>query len=138
MTVKNLKRAGQNAYYRGTFEITKAPQKVNQFNLINVLDLQSYLKGVVPNEMPVRFGLEALKAQAVLARSYVLKPRERNYHNFDVCDSVACQVYFGANTEKELSDKAVDETDNIVAMSDNELVLALYRDRKSTRLNSSH
>lgn len=126
VTVKNLKRAGQNAYYRGTFEITKAPQKVNQFNLINVLDLQSYLKGVVPNEMPVRFGLEALKAQAVLARSYVLKPRERNYHNFDVCDSVACQVYFGANTEKELSDKAVDETDNIVAMSDNELVLALY------------
>lgn len=94
--------------------------------MINVLDLQSYLKGVVPNEMPVRFGLEALKAQAVLARSYVLKPRERNYHNFDVCDSVACQVYFGANTEKELSDKAVDETDNIVAMSDNELVLALY------------
>lgn len=126
VTVVNLKRAGKPAYYRGTFEITKAPKKDNQFNVINVLDLESYLRGVVPNEMPVRFGFEALKAQAVLARNYAIKPREKNIHNFDVCDSVACQVYFGANTEKELSDKAVYETENIAAMYDGEPVLALY------------
>ena len=126
VTVTNLKRAGKPAYYRGVFEITKAPKKNNQFNVINVLDLQSYLRGVVPNEMPVRFGLEALKAQAVLARNYVLKPRTNNYHNFDVTDSVASQVYFGANTEKELADKAIFETENIVAMHDGELILALY------------
>ena len=76
--------------------------------------------------MPVRFGMEALKAQAILARNYVLKPREANYHNYDVCDSVACQVYFGANTENEQSDKAIYETQNIVAMHNNELILALY------------
>ncbi len=126
VTVANLKRAGKPAYYRGTFEITKVPSKNNQFNVINVLDLESYLRGVVPNEMPVRFGEEALKAQAILARNYVLKPRERNYHNFDVCDSVACQVYYGANTEKPQSDKAVYETENLVAMSEGELILALY------------
>lgn len=126
VTVTNLKRAGKPAYYRGTFEITKVPNKNDLFNVINVLDLQSYLRGVVPNEMPVRFGLEALKAQAILARNYVLKPRERNYHNFDVCDSVACQVYYGANTEKELSDAAIAETENLVAMHDGELILALY------------
>lgn len=126
VTVTGLNRAGKPAYYRGTFEITKAPKKDNQFNVINVLDLESYLRGVVPNEMPVRFGFEALKAQAVLARNYVLMPREQNYHNFDVCDSVACQVYFGANTEQELSDKAVYETENIVAMHEGQLVLALY------------
>ena len=126
VTVTNLKRAGKPAYYRGTFEITKVPSKNNQFNLINVLDLQSYLRGVVPNEMPVRFGEEALRAQAVLARNYVLKPREKNYHNFDVCDSVACQVYYGANTEKALSDEAVAATENIVAMHNGEMVLALY------------
>lgn len=126
VTVVNLKRAGKPAYYRGTFEITKAPKKDNQFNVINVLDLESYLRGVVPNEMPVRFGFEALKAQAVLARNYAIRPREKNIHNFDVCDSVACQVYFGANTEKELSDKAVYETENIAAMYDGEPVLALY------------
>lgn len=122
----NLLRAGKPAYYRGIFEITKVPNKDNQFNLINVVDVESYLRGVVPNEMPVRFGVEALKAQAVLARNYVLKPREKNYHNFDVCDSVACQVYYGANTEKELSDKAIHETQNIVAMYNDELILALY------------
>lgn len=126
VTVANLRRGGKEAMYRGTFELTKAPKKDNQFNVINVLDLESYLRGVVPNEMPVRFGLEALKAQSVAARNYVLRPREKNYHNFDVCDSVACQVYFGANTEKPLSDKAVAETANLVAMSDGELILALY------------
>lgn len=124
--VSNLKRAGKPAYYRGTFEITKVPNKNDLFNVINVLDLQSYLRGVVPNEMPVRFGPEALKAQAVLARNYVLKPREKNYHNFDVCDSVACQVYYGANTEKELADAAIRETENLVAMYEGELILALY------------
>lgn len=126
VTVSNLKRAGKPAYYKGTFEITKAPSKNNLFNVINVLDLQSYLRGVVPNEMPVRFGHEALKAQAVLARNYVLKPREKNYHNFDVCDSVACQVYYGANTEKDEANLAIDETENIVAMYNGELILALY------------
>ena len=126
VSVTNLKRAGKPALYRGTFEITKVPNKNDLFNVINLLDLQSYLRGVVPNEMPVRFGDEALKAQAVLARTYVLKPRENNYHNFDVCDSVACQVYYGANTEKPASDKAVEETENIVAMHDGEPILALY------------
>lgn len=123
--IPNLKRAGKPAIYRGTFELTKTP-KEDKFSVINVLDLESYLRGVVPNEMPVSFGLEALKAQTVTARNYVLKPRERNYHNFDVCDSVACQVYFGAGTEQSLSDRAIVETENIVAMYDGELILALY------------
>lgn len=126
VTVSNLRRAGKPAFYRGVLEIAKSAKKDDQFNVINVLDLQSYLRGVVPNEMPVRFGMEALKAQAILARNYVLKPRERNCHNFDVTDSVASQVYFGANTEKEPSDKAIYETENLVAMCEGELVLALY------------
>lgn len=123
--IPNLKRAGKAAIYRGTFELTKTA-KDDKFSLINVLDLESYLRGVVPNEMPVSFGLEALKAQTITARNYVLKPRENNYHNFDVCDSVACQVYFGAGTEQSLSDRAIVETENIVAMYDGELILALY------------
>ena len=124
--IPNLKRAGKTAIYRGTFELTKSDSKDNLFSVVNVLDIQSYLRGVVPNEMPVKFGLEALKAQTVTARNYVLKPREKNYHNFDVCDSVACQVYYGAGSESELSDRAIAETENIVAMSNGELILALY------------
>lgn len=124
--VEGLKRAGKQALYRGTFELTKVEAKNNLFSIINVLDLTSYLRGVVPNEMPSYFGLEALKAQTVTARNYVLRPRDKNFYNFDVCDSVACQVYFGANTEDELADGAILETNNIVALYNGELILALY------------
>ena len=124
--VEGLKRAGKQALYRGTFELTKVEAKNNLFSIINVLDLTSYLRGVVPNEMPSYFGLEALKAQTVTARNYVLRPRDKNFYNFDVCDSVACQVYFGANTEDELADGAILKTNNIVALYNGELILALY------------
>jgi SpoIID/LytB domain protein len=126
VTIPNLKRVGKPAYYRGTFEITKAPSKNDLFNVINILDLQSYLQGVVPNEMPVRFGLEALKAQTVAARNYVLTPRTQAYDEFNVVDSVSSQVYFGANTEADLATRAVMETDGIVALYDNDLILTLY------------
>lgn len=122
--IENLKRNGKQAFYHGIFEIT--PKTETAFYVINVLDLQSYLKGVVPNEMPVRFGLEALKAQSVAARNYVLMPRTRSYNEFDVDDSVASQVYFGANTENELSNKAVNETEGLVALYDWDLILAQY------------
>lgn len=122
--VENHKRNGKQALYHGVFEIT--PKNESQFYLVNVLDLDGYLKGVVPNEMPVRFGLEALKAQAVAARNYVLMPRTRAYSQFDVDDSVASQVYFGAATESELSNKAVEETKGLVALYGWDLILAQY------------
>ena len=124
--VFNLKRAGKPALYRGRIELVKPSNKENMFLINNVLNLETYLKGVVPNEMPVRFGLEALKAQAVAARNYALRPREKKYHEFDICDSVACQVYFGANTEAPLASRAVDETRGIVAWHKDNLILALY------------
>jgi spoIID/lytB domain protein len=93
---------------------------------VNSIWLEDYLKGVVPNEMPVRFGLEALKAQSVAARNYVLSPRVKANPNYDVVDSVASQVYFGANSEKELSNRAVEETTGIVAIYDWNLILAQY------------
>ena len=67
--------------------------------------------------MPTRFGLEALKSQTVAARNYAISPRLKAYEEFDLCDSVACQVYFGANTEEELSDQAIEETNGIIALS---------------------
>ena len=91
-----------------------------------MIEVEDYLKGVVPNEMPVSFGLEALKAQSVAARNYVLSPRTKSSKNYDVVDSVASQVYFGANTEKALSNQAVKETEGIVAIYDWDLILAQY------------
>lgn len=123
--VRNLKRKGKPALYRGTFEfVQEAAHK--GFYLVNVIDLEEYLKGVVPNEMPVRFGLEALKAQAVAARNYVLTPRTQAYDEFNVVDSVASQVYFGANTEEDIATRAVMETNGILALYDNEPILTLY------------
>lgn len=123
--VEDLKRAGKPALYHGAFEIVKS---INNgfFNLVNMVEVEEYLKGVVPNEMPIRFGLEALKAQSVTARNYVLSPRVKASPNYDVVDSVASQVYFGANTEKDIATRAVIETEGIVALYKGELILAQY------------
>ena len=123
--VRDLKRKGMSAVYHGAFEVVQRPDHAG-FYVVNLVELQEYLKGVVPNEMPIRFGLEALKAQAVAARNYVLTPRTQAYEEFNVVDSVSSQVYFGANTEADLATQAVMETDGIVALYDNELILALY------------
>ncbi|MBD5403247.1 SpoIID/LytB domain-containing protein [bacterium] len=123
--IKGLKRGGKDAVYRGEIELVPCI-KDGKFHIVNVLPLEEYLKGVVPNEMPVRFGLEALKAQSVAARNYALSPRVKANPNYDVVDSVASQVYFGANTERELSNQAVMETSGIVATYDWSLILAQY------------
>lgn len=128
--VENLKRNGKQAFYHGVFEVTPKSSASTvpetSFFLIDVLDLETYLKGVVPNEMPVRFGVEALKAQAIAARNYALTPRTRSFKEFDVDDSVSSQVYFGAATESELSNKAVIETEGLVALYGWEMILAQY------------
>lgn len=126
LKVKDLKRAGKQALYRGEFEISIANNGHHGFNLVDIIPLEEYLKGVVPNEMPVYFGLEALKAQTVAARNYTLRPRTVIYHNFDVCDSIQSQVYFGADTELSLSNRAVDDTKGLFALHKGNLILALY------------
>lgn len=125
MGVKGLKRAEQDAIYRGQLELVAAAHS-GKFHIVNSLELEDYLKGVVPNEMPVSFGLEALKAQSVAARNYVLSPRVKANPNYDVVDSVASQVYFGANTERDLSTRAVNETTGLVALYGWDLILAQY------------
>ncbi len=122
--VAGLKRSGLQALFHGAFELVKCSK--DEFNLVNMVESEEYLKGVVPNEMPVAFGLEALKAQSVAARNYVLSPRPKASSNYDVVDSVASQVYFGANTEKSLATRAVQETEGIVALYGWDLILAQY------------
>ena len=125
--INGLKRKGTQAAYRGIIELVRSSKDISKFSIVNVLSLKNYLRGVVPNEMPVRFGLEPLKAQTVAARNYAITPRVKAYEEFDLCDSVACQVYFGANTEDELSDTAIEQTNGVVALDkENAPILALY------------
>ena len=100
-----------------------------RLNVINELPLEDYLRGVVPRELgPDSYPqLEALKAQAVAARSYTL----RNLGGFaeegyDLCGTPKCQVYGGAGAEHPLSDRAVAETAGEVLLGDGAAIDALY------------
>ena len=111
---------------RGYVEIRAGTSGVTA---VNVLNLEDYLRGVVPNELaPVQFpAIEALKAQAVAARTYALRNmgqfKERGY---DICATPACQVYRGQSSEHPLTDQAVAETAGIVAQYRGEMINALY------------
>jgi stage II sporulation protein D len=98
-------------------------------NLINELPLEQYLRGVVPSEMgPEEFPqVEALKAQAVAARTYALRNLgEFAREGYDICSSPRCQVYGGMDVEHPLSSRAVAETAGQVLLYQGELVDALY------------
>lgn len=118
-----LNRKGTPAKYKGMIELraAKNPQK---FNIINVVDLDSYLNGVVPNEMPISFGLEALKAQAIAAKNYVTNAKISQ--NYDVVDSTASQVYYGSNSYRDISNQAIKETKGIYALYNDKPISALY------------
>ncbi|MEA2693156.1 MAG: hypothetical protein QOJ16_2543, partial [Acidobacteriota bacterium] len=98
-------------------------------NLINELPLEQYLRGVVPSEMgPEQYNqVEALKAQAVAARTYALKNLgEFSREGYDICATPRCQVYGGLDVEHPLSTRAVEETAGQVLLYKGELVDALY------------
>lgn len=101
----------------------------NGIALINVLPLEEYLRGVVPAEMGPRAfpALEALKAQAVAARTYaVAHLREYETAGYDICATTACQVYQGVGAEHPLSDQAVAETAGLVATWEGKPIDAMY------------
>lgn len=96
--------------YRGDLEVRIHG---NRFNVINVVDLETYLRGVVPAELSGTLfpQLEALKAQAVAARTYVFYNRGQfRSMGFDICATQSCQVYKGVSVEQELTDQAIEET----------------------------
>lgn len=84
--------------------------------IVNMIAVDDYIKGVVCNEMSPSWPSEALKAQAVCARSYVLHNLNRHskYH-FDACQTVCCQSYGGLTNAAASTDAAVDSTMGIVA-----------------------
>ncbi len=97
--------------------------------LINILNVEDYLKGVVPGELPPSFfnELEAQKAQAVAARTYALKNLGQfNELGFDLYATPVSQVYLGLSAEHPLSTRAVEETRGEAAVYDGKLINALY------------
>lgn len=80
---------------------------------IDRVPFEEYIKGVLAGEMPTSFEMEALKAQAVAARSYVMKKMEQNTEeDYDVVDTVMNQVYLDENTLKEKWQEKYEEKNN--------------------------
>lgn len=95
--------------YRGSFEILVTPEGL--IELVNIVALEDYLRSAVGSEMSSQAPLEALKAQAVLVRTYVINHIAASKHTrFDVCDNHHCQGYQGVARESSRVDAAVKET----------------------------
>ena len=113
--------------HRGIFEIRV--NEAGQLRAVNWVEMESYLRGVVPSELgpEVWPQLEALKAQAVAARTYAIaNAGQFEDEGFDLCATPRCQAYGGVAAEHPLSDRAVEETAGQIAVYDGKPINALY------------
>lgn len=113
--------------YRGRIEVFANPR--GRLTVVNELGMEDYVRGVVANELsPGGYpAIEALKAQAIAARTYALKNRGQFMaQGFDILPTTRSQVYRGLTSENPLSTRAVDETRGIVATFAGEPINALY------------
>ncbi|WP_026702112.1 SpoIID/LytB domain-containing protein [Salibacterium aidingense] len=147
VSISSVLRAGtsfQTTAYRGSFVIEPEEERnpggaedaeeqnpenddeeetVGRLQLFNVLDMEDYLKGVVPHEMSSSWPLEALKAQAVAARNYAKVNMDSNEFLYD---TTTHQVYHGRSGEGSRSNQAVRETEGIYAEHNGNLIYAYF------------
>ena len=110
--------------YRGAIELMN---RNGSMTVVNVIDVDQYLYGVLPAEMSPSWAVEALKAQAVAARSYVLHTSGKHKNDgFDVCTTTDCQVYKGFDGESPRTNEAVDATRGEVVTYKGEIILAAF------------
>lgn len=119
--------------YQGGFRYERVDG--GDLTVVNIVDMEDYIKGVIPYEMANDWPLEALKVQAVCARSYgynnIKASRHKSSH-FDVCTTDHCQVYHGVGTSKEsyqankTTDRAVDKTAGEYAWYNGSPIEAFY------------
>src|SRR5438093_828372 len=107
--------------YRGAIQVDTPDGKLRAINLVG---LEQYLYGVVPSEMPFSWHPEALKAQAVAARSYALATRKTGA--FDLYPDTRSQVYLGIDHEKPSTNSAVDATAGQVVLYQGEVAKTYF------------
>lgn len=123
--IVSITRSGKIPAYRGTMKLVKKKQGLL---LINTLTLQEYLYGVVPSEMPSSYPMEALKAQAVCARSFAWRQmRSNSYKAYgaDVDDTTSYQVYHMSG-EDARTRKAVRKTAGQMVYSGDKVITTYY------------
>ena len=125
ITIESIKRSQGAPSYRGELEINIYDGKIV---IINELPIEKYLLSVVPSEMPYTYNIEALKAQALCARSYAyMQILNNSYSKYGahVDDSTSFQVYNNAD-EKESTTQAVEETYGKVIAYKDEVITAFF------------
>ncbi|HEX9019924.1 MAG TPA: SpoIID/LytB domain-containing protein [Nitrospirota bacterium] len=111
--------------YRGWVELRK--KKSGLIIVINDLDLEDYLQGVIASEVPHAWEFEALKAQAVAARTYALyRKRTAGTRVYHILATVNSQVYNGGGGERLSAIKAVRDTKGLVIVYRGEIIPAFY------------
>jgi stage II sporulation protein D len=99
---------GATREYRGTVRLVK---RGSGGRTVNKVKLEDYVRSVVPSEMPTSWAPDAVRAQAVAARSYAIRIRDfTSYSGYDICDTTACQVYGGKATTTSSGTRIVRET----------------------------
>ncbi len=117
-----IRLVGQEALYEGDLELNADGEVIRPILHIHVED---YLHGVVPYEMSNEFPLEALKAQAVTARTYALRKQD-SAKPYDLVDTTNDQVFKGRVKGYERADQAVEETRGVCGFYKNELAQCFY------------
>lgn len=123
--------------YAGVLFIKKVNHETPYLTAVNVLPFEQYLKGVVPSEMPASWALEALKAQAVAARTYAYYELGIRVADFDkniqieksgaqIDDTVTYQAYLGLKNSMPSTNQAVDETAGMVMVHDKKIIKAYF------------
>lgn len=111
--------------YRGGIGAKR--QNTTDITLINYIHMDEYLYGVVPKEMSKNWPIEALKAQAVVARNFALVNQNKfMQYGFNLDNTTTSQAYGGFDWEGPISNQAVDETVGIKLMYDHTLVSGYY------------
>ena len=123
-----IHNARYGSEYRGALEILI---EGSGLRAVNIIDMESYLRGVLPREMPPSWGnyggMEALKAQAVAARSYALYNQSLQRHSgYHVCDSQHCQVYGGKSCETANTDTALSQTRGMILTFNGKIIQPFY------------
>ena len=130
LTNKNLVRVregndGPVRLYGGRLNIQ--PNAYGNYTLVNRVDIETYLRGVVPHEIGANAPRAAAEAQTIIARTYALRNTRRfEADNYEMCATTHCQVYYGLAQTSNLSDRAIASTRGLVLTYDDELVDALY------------
>ncbi len=111
-------------WYRGHFKVINDGMGLT---VMNDIELEKYLQGVVPSEMPSSWQHEAHKAQAIAARSYAIANMgKRSKYGYDLKDTPEDQAYGGASAETRQTNDAVTETAGIVIVCQGKIVPAYY------------